>query len=95
MHVMAYVSLGLVLLAIGVIGLAYRRRRRPAQAESEKRIGQARRRQFIEVSQEKRLGLPRRNRDCPPDGMGTIVTDELDPLADLTRAKPRAGGEED
>jgi hypothetical protein len=55
------------------------RRRRPAKAESEKRTGQARRRRFIKVAQEQRLGLPRRKRDCPPAGMGTIVTDE--PLA--------------
>ena len=52
------------------------RRRRPAKAESEKRTGQARRRRFIKVAQEKRLGLPRRKRDCPPEEMGVIVTDE-------------------
>ncbi len=84
-----FVSLGLALLAVGVILLVYMRRRHPAKTESEKRIGQARRRRFIGVAQEQRLGLPRRNRDCPPDGMGNIVTD--DPLAEaeayLTRAR--------
>ena len=85
------ISLGLALLAVGVIFLAYMRRRRPAKAESEKRIGQARRRRFIAVAQEKRLGPPRRNRDCPSGGMNNIVTDE--PLAEaeayLTRGRDR------
>ena len=68
------ISLGLALLAVGVIFLAYTRRRHPAKAEPEKHIGQARRRRFvrrrrfIEVAQEKRSGLPRRNRDCPRAG---------------------------
>ena len=89
MDVVEFVSLGLALLAAGVILFAYMRPRHRAKAESEKRIGQARRRRFIEIGQEKRLGLPRRNRDCPPDGMGTIAMDEADPLAYLTRATQR------
>ncbi|MFQ5545598.1 MAG: hypothetical protein ACE5FE_06450 [Acidiferrobacterales bacterium] len=87
MAMQQFVSLGLVLVAVGVILLVYRRPRRPAKAESEKRSGQARRRRFIKVGQEKRLGLPRRSRDCPPDPMGDIGTDEVDTLAAyLTRA---------
>ena len=62
MDVKEFVSLGLALLAVGVILFAYMRRRRRAKAESEKRIDQARRRQFIEVAQERRSGLPRRKR---------------------------------
>ncbi|MDH3672555.1 MAG: hypothetical protein OES46_15595 [Gammaproteobacteria bacterium] len=84
---MEFVSLGLALLAVGVILLAYMRRRRRAKAESEKRTGQARRRRFVEVAQEKRVGLPRRDRDCPPDGIGNIIIDDVDPLAYLTRAR--------
>ncbi len=92
MDLMEYVSLGLALLAVGVILLAYMRRRRRAMAESEKRIGQARRRRFLEVAQEQRLGLPRRNRDCPPDGMGNIVTD--DPLAEAEAYLTRGRGKD-
>ena len=100
MDVTEFVSLGLATLAVGVILLVYMRRRRRAKAEPEKRIGQARRRRFIrrrfirrrfiiEVAQEKRLGLPRRNHDCPPEGMGTIATAEVVPVAYLTPATQR------
>lgn len=93
MDVMEFISLGLALAAVGVILFAYMRPRRRVKAESEKRVGQARRRRFVEVAQEKRLGLPRRNCDCPPDGMGIIVTDEVVPPAEaaayLTGAKQR------
>ncbi len=90
MDVPEFVSLGLATLAVGVILLVYMRRRRRAKAEPEKRIGQARRRRFIEVAQEKRLGLPRRNRDCTPEGMGNIVTDEVDTLAEAVERRKRS-----
>lgn len=93
MNVKEFISLGLVLLAAGVIPWAYMRSRRRAKAESEKRIGQARRRRFIAVGQERRSGLPRRTRDHPRGAMGYIVTDEVDPLAEaeayLTRGRDR------
>lgn len=93
MDLRQFVSLGLTLLAAGVMFLAYMRRRRRAKAESEKRIGEARRRRFMEVAQERRSGLPRRSRDHPQGGMGNMVVEAVDPLAQaeayLTRGRDR------
>lgn len=80
MDVKQFISLGLVLLAVGVILLAYMRRRRRANSESEKRISRVRRRRFTDVPRERRSSLPRRNRDRPQGGMGNIVANEVDPL---------------
>ena len=91
MDLRGFVSLALVLLSVGVIFLTYTRNRRRAAAESEKRISQARRRRFTEIAEERRSGLPRRSRDRLQTGMGEIVADEVDPLAEaeayLTRGR--------
>jgi FimV-like protein len=77
-----FVALAGALFAGGVILLAYMRRRHDAKAESEKRTGRARRRRFIPVTHERRFGSPRRLCDHPRGAMGSILTDEMDPLAE-------------
>lgn len=48
----------------------------------EKRTGGGRRRRFMPVAHERRFGLPRRRCDQPQHGMGNILTEEVDPLAE-------------
>jgi hypothetical protein len=91
MDLRGFISLVSVCLVIGVFFLSYMRHRRRAVAESEKRAGQARRRRFTEIAEERRSGVPRRSRDRLQTGMGEIVADEVDPLAEaeayLTRGR--------